>query len=319
MPNKRLLSTTRLAVLCIAGLWAAGLGTVGAAPEPRTATPQLKRLSADAGRRITTVTIETTDPVAYLTNRPDPMTLFVDLRDVDMGRVAREALGAKGLVAGVTVEQAAGADGSRVARVRIRLTEAAAHQVRSKRNLIHIDFDGEFPVGSVGNASAAAAPRTSARFATVLEDVRAEAKPSGATITLTGNGELVASSITPLSDGTPRVAIEFPNVKSTAPPDLFVGRGPVSVVRVSTTGTTPTTRVVVNLMRPATYRVVPPEDGGRHFTITFEEEVQAVSDKSAPPPSTAVVAALDPIDALLKRGGLGLAGAMPSRAGGRRP
>src|SRR5688572_401831 len=111
MPNKRLLSTTRLAVLCIAGLWAAGLGTVGAAPEPRTATPQLKRLSADAGRRITTVTIETTDPVAYLTNRPDPMTLFVDLRDVDMGRVAREALGAKGLVAGATVEQATGADG----------------------------------------------------------------------------------------------------------------------------------------------------------------------------------------------------------------
>ena len=50
MPNKRLLST-RLAVLCIAGLWAAGLGTVGAAPEPRIATPQLKRLglTRDAG------------------------------------------------------------------------------------------------------------------------------------------------------------------------------------------------------------------------------------------------------------------------------
>ena len=91
MPNKRLLST-RLTVLCIAGLWAVGLATVGAAPEPRIATPQLKRLSADAGRRITTMTIETTDPVAYLTNRPAPMTLLVDLRDVDMGRVAREAL-----------------------------------------------------------------------------------------------------------------------------------------------------------------------------------------------------------------------------------
>ena len=146
--------------------------------------------------------------------------------------------------------------------------------------------------------------------------IRAEAKPSGASITLTGNGELVASSITPLSDGTPRVAIDFPNVKSTAPPDLFVGRGPVSVVRVSTTGTIPTTRVVVDLMRPATYRVVLPEDGGKDFVITFEEEVPVLAEKTAPAAGAAVVAALDPIDALLKRGGLGLAGGMPSRGGG---
>ncbi len=95
MPNKRLLST-RLTVLCIAGLWAAGLATVGAAPEPRIATPQLKRLSADAGRRITTVTIETTDPVAYLTNRPDPMTLLVDLRDVDASAAGGRGLGVAG-------------------------------------------------------------------------------------------------------------------------------------------------------------------------------------------------------------------------------
>ena len=58
MPNKRLLSSTRLAVLC-----SLGCGLPGSEPlarRPRTATPQLKRLSADA---LTTVTIETTDPV----------------------------------------------------------------------------------------------------------------------------------------------------------------------------------------------------------------------------------------------------------------
>ena len=65
--------------LMLAGLWAAGLTPLDAfGPPPDTArvpAPQLKGLSAKAGRRITTVTIETSDPVAYLTNRPDPMTL----------------------------------------------------------------------------------------------------------------------------------------------------------------------------------------------------------------------------------------------------
>ena len=313
MPNKRLLVKCGLVLVMAAGLCAAGLTPVGAfgpAPDaPPPATPQLKRISADAGRRITTVTIETSDPVAYLTNRPDPMTLFVDLRDVD-ATSARAVLGAKGIVAGATVEQATGADGSRIARVRIRLTSAAAHQVRSKRNLIHVDFDSAFPLGSVGAASATAGAQGSARFATVLETVRAEAKSTGASITLSGNGELIAASVTPLSDGTPRVALDFPNVRSTAPSELFVGRGPVSVVHVTTSaGVTPTTRVVVDLMRPATYRVVPPEDGGRELTITFEEDAPVVADAPAPT-GAGFVATLDPIDALLTRGGLGVAGAL---------
>ena len=314
MPNKRLLVKGGLALLLAAGLCAAGLTPVGAfgpAPDgPAAASPQLKRISADAGRRITTVTIETSDPVAYLTNRPDPTTLLVDLRDVDASR-ARAVLAAKGIVAGATVEQATAADGSRVARVRIRLTNAAAHQVRSKRNLIHVDFDSAFPLGSVGAASPTAGAPGSARFATVLETIRAEAKSTGAaSITLTGNGELIAASVTPLSDGTPRVALEFPNVRSTAPSELFVGRGPVSVVRVTTSGVTPSTRVVVDLMRPATYRVVPPEDGGREFTITFEDDAPAVVADAPAPTGAGFVATLDPIDALLTRGGLGVAGAL---------
>ena len=77
--------------------------------------------------------------------------------------------------------------------------------------------------------------------------------------------------MTPLGDGTPRVVLDFPNVRSQAPADVFVGRGPVSVVHVTTTGVVPTTRVVVDLLRPASYRVIPPEDGGKDFTILFEE------------------------------------------------
>jgi type IV pilus secretin PilQ/predicted competence protein len=310
------------ALLLLLGLWAADFAPLGAfgPPPPETAAaaaPRLKGLSSSAGRRITTVSIETSDPVAYVTSRPDPLTLFIDLRGVDVSGARNALLGAKGLLSGAAIEETAGPDGSRVARVRIRLTEPAAHQVRSKRNVIHIDFDSAFPLGSIGNASASAAgTATSARFATMLENVRAESKPTGAAITLTGNGELMVESVTPLGDGTPRVVLSFPNVRSQAPADVFVGRGPVSAVHVVTTGVVPTTRVTVDLLRPATYRVTPPEEGEKEFTILFEEDVQPLVANTAPPSAAGFVASLDPIDALLTRGGLGVAGALGARGAG---
>jgi len=94
-----------LVLLAIAGLWAADLAPLGAfGPAPETApTPRVTKLSAEAGRRITTVTIATSDPVAYLTSRPDPLTLFVDLRDVDASRTTDAMLAAKGVVAGTAI------------------------------------------------------------------------------------------------------------------------------------------------------------------------------------------------------------------------
>jgi type IV pilus assembly protein PilQ len=305
------------------------LVAAGRAPEATPATARVTKLSTDAGRRITTVTITTSDPVAYLTNRPDPLTLFVDLRDVDARAAMSAVLAAKGVVAGGSVEEATAPDGTRVARVRIRLTQPAAHQVRSKRNQIHVDFDSAFPLGTVGNASPVAAPGDSASYATMLVRVLAEAQPTGTSVTLVGNGELVAEGVTPVGNGTPRVVLEFPNVQSKVPADVFIGRGPVSVVHVTTTGVVPRTRVVIDLLRPASYRVMPPEDGEKNFTILFEEPVptaatgaasgvpSAAAPASAAPaaaaaPSAApgVVASLDPIDRLLMRGGLGAAAAL---------
>jgi len=305
MANKKTQTFARLGgagVLVIAGLWAAGLtplAAFGPAPATPTATaPQLKALSAKAGRRITTITIETSDPVGYLTSRPDPLTLLVDLRDVENAGGASAALGAKGVIAGATVEEATTADGARVARVRIKLTEPAAHQVRSNRNLIYVDLDTAFPLGSAGARPAAAvsAAIKPGRFATLLESVRGDAEPAGASVTLTGNGELSAESVTPYGDGTARVVLDFPNVRTKTPADVFVGRGPVSVVHVATTGVVPSTRVVIDLLRPAIYRVVPPEDGQKDFKIYFDDER---AQASAPGARPAMVATLDPIEALL--------------------
>src|SRR5437762_1666097 len=99
--TKLLLGLTGAFVIAVAGLWAAA----------DTAPPQLKTLSAKAGRRITTLIIETSDPVPYLTNRPDPLTLLVDLRQVDAAHVANSVTEARGVIAAVSVEDAMSPDG----------------------------------------------------------------------------------------------------------------------------------------------------------------------------------------------------------------
>jgi type IV pilus assembly protein PilQ len=290
--NKRqILGVISACALAVAGVWAAG-----DAP-----APQLKTLSAKAGRRITTLTIETSDPVAYLTNRPDPMTLFVDLRQVDASRVVNDITEARGVVAGASIENATSPDGARLTRVRIRLTQPAAHQVRAKRNFIYVDFDSAFPLGTGSSTStdgetAPVAAASNIRHATTLDVVRADAEPNGASVTLTGNGELAVQSVTALGDGTPRVVLTFPNVRSKTPAEIVVGRGPISAVHVTTTGITPTTQVVVDLLRPASYRVIPAEDGRAEFKVMFDDTMK---DATAPAQPAAIVSVADPLSSLL--------------------
>ena len=303
--KRQLVHLTGALVLAAAGLWAAGLapldavgtdsGSTGASPNP-----QLKTLSAKAGRRITTITIETSDPVPYLTNRPDPMTLLVDLREVDAGKVVNSITEAKGVIAGVSVESAVAPDGAKLARVRIRLTQPAAHQVRTKRNLIYIDLDSAFSMRSAGAAppttATGAAPRA---IATTLDQVRASAEPTGASVTLIGNGELAVESVTAFGDGTPRVVLDFPNVRSKTPVDIIIGEGPVSMVHVTTSGVTPSTRVVIDLLRPAGYRVIPPDStvvGAKDLKIIFDDTVR--DGAGALTPGT-IARVTDPIGALL--------------------
>jgi type IV pilus assembly protein PilQ len=299
--KRHLVHLAGVLVLAAAGLWAAGLAPLDAfGVDPGAtvtgATPQLKTLSAKASRRITTLTIETSDPVSYLTSRPDPMTLVVDLREVDAAKAVNGVIEAKGVIAGVRVENVVAADGSRLARVSIRLTEPAAHQVRAKRNLIYVDLDSAFPMAGTPTPAPAASLAPRPTLATTLDQVRADRAPNGATVTLTGNGQLAVESVTALGDGTPRVALSFPNVRSKTPADIIVGQGPVSMVHVITSGITPMTRVVIDLVRPASYRVIPPEDGARDLKIIFDDT--AIDQVGANSPA-AVATTGDPISALL--------------------
>ena len=85
--------------------------------------------------------IEATAPVPYVATRPDPLTVFVDFRNVGADGLANSvAASAKSPIAGVNVE-AVEAMGAPASRVRIVLTQPVDYRVRSDRNAIVLDFE----------------------------------------------------------------------------------------------------------------------------------------------------------------------------------
>ena len=54
-------------------------------------TPALKSISSRLDGAVSTVLIEASEPVAYLTSQPDPLTVLVDLRNVNAGGARRQA------------------------------------------------------------------------------------------------------------------------------------------------------------------------------------------------------------------------------------
>ena len=120
------------------------------------AGPRLRAISTTNGAR-PAVLIEASEPVAYVSARPDPFTVLVDLRNVAATGYANGFVPEAGSpVRSITVEPARGDDGAEVARVRVSLSEPVAHEVRSQRNLIFVELDRDETPSAVPVAAAAA-------------------------------------------------------------------------------------------------------------------------------------------------------------------
>jgi type IV pilus assembly protein PilQ len=129
----------RTFALTLAGALAATLVTVSgreAADDIR-----LKAISTRVNGSAASVLIEASEPVAYVAARPDPLTLLVDFRGVDIADVSNAvAANPEGPITAVTVEALAADDGT-ASRVRVRLAQPLTHRIRSDRSTIIIDFD----------------------------------------------------------------------------------------------------------------------------------------------------------------------------------
>ena len=137
-----------VAVVLAGGLAAASSGessngTTSAAPVVR-----LKTITSRATSAGTSLVIEASDPVPYVATRPNPLTVYIDFRNVSVDGLASFVANAKGPIAGVAIEPGDATTGANP-RVRVNLSQPVAHRVRADRNTVVIDFD---------KASAKAAP-----------------------------------------------------------------------------------------------------------------------------------------------------------------
>src|SRR5580765_6315684 len=120
----------------------AGGFVAASSPESRSTTNvvRLKAISSRATSTGTSLVIEASEPVPYVATRPDPLTLYIDFRNVAADGITSLVPVTKGPIERVAVEPADPV-GEGSPRIRVRLSEPVAHHVRSDRNTVVIDFD----------------------------------------------------------------------------------------------------------------------------------------------------------------------------------
>ena len=158
--------------VAVAGVVGGRPGT--AADTPAAPSAKLKTISERTGRGGTSLVIEASEPVPYLTTRPDPLTVLLDFRNVGAEGVANAASKPTGLIAGVAVERVESM-GVPMARVRIKLAEPIAHTVRSDRNTVLVEFDR-----NARGAVPYVAPRPAGGLPDAMQALAQAAKPSAA-------------------------------------------------------------------------------------------------------------------------------------------
>ena len=303
------------AVQVTAAVRRATRGVAGATIVSAVAASSILLTAASASIRLVSVTtqgsavvIEATEPAAYTVNRPDPLTLIVDLRNAAVAD-ATTRVEPRGLVAGLRLEQATAADGLSVARVRISLAKAAEYRVRSSRNTIRVELQAgqasaaPAPVTAPPVAAPAATPvapvtpvsvarsqprrdsavRTAAvspavddassesAMATVIDRVRTSQRGRSTVVTISGNGRLTPTGVTESRDLPRRVIMDFPNVVSRTAAQLQGDGNLVRRVRVALNNNTPlVTRVVLEISDGATYSVLRNSPTARELTLVFD-------------------------------------------------
>ncbi|HUU34058.1 MAG TPA: type IV pilus secretin PilQ [Vicinamibacterales bacterium] len=233
--------------------------------------PRLRAVSARDDGGVSAVVIEATEPVAYVTSQPDPLTVLIDLRNVTAGGIQAGTMG-RGLapLRAVRVEESTAADGTPLARVRVALDRAAAHRVRTSRNLIVVELDRQPAAAATSTPGASDASMRAG--ATELSAVRASRSGDEVTVAIVGNGPLTATAVEEAKDLPPRVLLDFEGVAASraVPAVIGVNQADVTRVRVAANSRTPlVTRVVVDLKRKTAYRLEAAGAAGEEVRVIF--------------------------------------------------
>jgi hypothetical protein len=170
----------------------------------------LRKIASQVNDRAGVISIEASDPVAYVASQPEPRTLLLELRDVvAAGFVDQFTPDPRSPITSVQVDSAHAVDGVDVARVRVTLSQPMRPRVRSARNVIYVEADrpergvtGDSGMISLSGPSSA------------IRDLRVARRGEATAVTLIGTGPLVASNVQEAVDGARRLVIDLPNVTS---------------------------------------------------------------------------------------------------------
>ncbi len=133
------------------------------------ASTAISDIRQESNERSTRLVVECTGPLAYTYYSPDPLTLVVDIPEVDASKIPPKLTVGSREVESVRVTNMARADGRNLARLEVRLASLVPYQIYSKGKALNLIFERP--------ASAGARP-AEAPAATVASSAPVPAAPS---------------------------------------------------------------------------------------------------------------------------------------------
>jgi type IV pilus assembly protein PilQ len=286
---------------------------------PTTIT-DIRQESSDKSTRLV---VECTGPLAYTYYSPDPLTLVVDIPDVDASQVpARVNVGTRE-VESLRVTNLARADGRNLARVEVRLASLAVYQVYSKDRALNLVFERPgtlaaepaapaaetgpparvadaapdpapaAPVEAVAPAAAPVSTDRSGPKASRIESVTRDEVGGQLAFTVKADGRLEYRDF--MLAGPDRLVVDFPDVTARASVrQIEIGQDPVRKVRLGqfSASSPKVARLVLDLSQKAAYRII---DGANGVRIVFGE---GAAPDAEPAPAAPLAALRTPVPAL---------------------
>jgi hypothetical protein len=266
------------------GLFVAVLALAPWAPAQDATPTTITDIRQESTDRSTRLIVECTGPLAYTYYSPDPLTLVIDIPEVDASQIpARINVGTRE-VESLRVTSLARADGRNLARVEVRLASLVPYQVFSKDKALNLVFERPASLVAAAEPAPAAAPPTPAAPAAVAPLTEPASSPLPATgpkasrIVAVSRDEVGGMlAFTVKADGRlsyrdfmlpnpDRLVVDFADVTARASVrSIDVGQNPVRKVRLGqfSAESPKVARLVLDLSGRAPYRIIDGADGVR--------------------------------------------------------
>jgi type IV pilus secretin PilQ/predicted competence protein len=267
------------------------------APAQEATPTTITDIRQESTERSTRLIVECTGPLAYTYYSPDPLTLVIDIPEVDASQIpARINVGTRE-VESLRVTSLARADGRNLARVEVRLASLVPYQVFSKDKALNLVFErpaslvaaaepapavaapvptAPAPTAPVSGPALSASPATGPKASRILAVSRDEIGGMLA-FTVKADGRLSYRDF--MLPNPDRLVVDFADVTARASVrSIDVGQNPVRKVRLGqfSAESPKVARLVLDLSGRAPYRIIDGTDGVRIVFGDGDEPAPAV-------------------------------------------